>query len=80
MRMGPGNEDSVPESGTPLLGGFGVEYRYSALADPPLSEIAEDSGLNIRNRRTQNILEGGPMYIQRLTELFKSSSDALAAR
>ena len=57
-----------------------MEYGDSAKAGPPLSEIPQDSDLNIRNRMTQNVLEGGPMYIQTLTELFQGSSEALAAR
>ena len=57
-----------------------MEYGDSAKADRAITEIPHRSDLNIQNRRTQNILEGGPMYIQTLTELFQGSSEALAAR
>ena len=64
----------------PSFEGFGVEYGDSAKADRAITALPHHSDLNIQNRRTQNILEGGPMYIQTLTELFQGSSEALAAR
>ena len=76
----PGNADAILNFRMPSFEGFGVEHEYSALARIPLSPIAEDSGLNIRNRRTQNILEGVPCIFKTLTELLMSSSGALAAR
>ena len=57
-----------------------MEYGDSAKADRAITALPQNIGLNIQNRRTQNILEGGPMYIQTLTELFQGSSEALAAR
>ncbi len=76
----PGNADAILNFRMPSFEGFGVEYRYSALADPPLSLLPCHSTTWSANRRTQTILEGGPMYIQTLTELFQGSSEALAAR
>ena len=39
----PRNEDAILNVRMPSFEAFGVEYEYSALADPPLSPIAEDS-------------------------------------
>ena len=64
----------------PSFEGFGVEYGDSAKADRALTVLSHHSDLNIRNQRTQHILEGGPMYIQTPTEPLMSSSEALAAR
>ena len=76
----PGNADAILNFRMPTFEGFGVEYGDSAKADRAITELPQNIGLNIQNRRTQNILEGGPMYIQTLTELFQGSSEALAAR
>ena len=76
----PRNADAILNFRMPSFEGFGVEYGDSAKADRAITTLSQKFGLNIRNRRTQNILEGGPMYIQTLTELLMSSSEALAAR
>ena len=76
----PRNVDAILNFRMPSFEGFGVEYGDSAKADRPLTALPQNIGLNIRNRRTQNILEGGPMYIQDAHGLLMSSSEALAAR
>ena len=74
------NADAILNFRMPSFEGFGVEYGDSAKADRAITEIPHRSDLNIQNRRTQNILEWGPMYIQDAHGLLMSSSEALAAR
>jgi hypothetical protein len=69
----PRNEDAILNVRMPSFEGFGVEYEYSALADPPLSPIAEDSTTWSASRRTQNNLKGVPCIFRRSP----SSSEAL---
>ena len=76
----PQNADAILNFRMPSFEGFGVEYGDSAKADRAITTLSQKFNLNIQNRRTQNILEGGPMYIQDAHGLLMSSSEALAAR